>query len=148
MKVILKQDIKNVGKKEQIIDASDGYARNFLLPKGLAVPADNSNMNELNQKQKAEAHQKAKDLEYSKKLAEELKDKTLEISVKAGNNGKLFGGVTSKEISIALKEQLNVDIDKKKILTDIIKQEGLYTVDLKLLEGVVAKIKVNVKAQA
>ena len=148
MKVILKQDIKNVGKKDQIIDASDGYARNFLLPKGLAVPADNSNMNELNQKQKAEAHQKAKDLENSKKLAEELKDKTLEISVKAGNNGKLFGGVTSKEISIALKEQFNVDIDKKKILTDIIKQEGLYTVDLKLLEGVVAKIKVNVKAQA
>lgn len=146
MKVILKQDIKNVGKKDQIIDAADGYARNFLFPKGLAVPADNSNMNELNLKKKAEANQKAKDLENSKKLAEDLKDKTIEISVKAGNNGKLFGGVTSKEISNALKDQLNVEIDKKKVLTDVIKQEGIYTVDLKLLEGVVAKVKVHVKA--
>lgn len=123
-----------------------GYARNFLFPKGLAVPADNTNMNELKLKQKAEANQKAKDLEESKQLAEYLKDKTLEISVKAGNNGKLFGGVTSKEISTALKEQLNVDIDKKKILTDVIKQEGIYTVDLKLLEGVIAQVKVHVKA--
>ena len=146
MKVILKQDIKNVGKKDQIIDAADGYARNFLFPKGLAVPADNSNMNELNLKKKAEANQKAKDLENSKKLAEELKNKVLEISVKAGENGKLFGGVTSKERSGALKEQLNIDIDKKKILTDVIKQEGIYFVDLKLLEGVMAKVRVHVKA--
>ena len=146
MKVILKQDIKNVGKKNEIINAADGYARNFLFPKGLAVPADNSNMNELKLKQKAEANQKAKDLENSKKLAEELKTKTIEISVKAGNNGKLFGGVTSKEISAALKEQLNVDIDKKKILTDTIKQEGIYKVSLKLLEGVTATVNVHVKA--
>lgn len=145
MKVILKQDIKNVGKKNQIIDAADGYARNFLFPKGLAVPADNSNMNELKLKQKAEANQKAKDLEKSQKLAEELKNKMLEIEVKAGNNGKLFGGVTSKEISNALKEQLNVEIDKKKVLlSDVIKQEGVYTVDLKLLEGVIAKVKVHI----
>ena len=146
MKVILKQDIKNVGKKNEIINAADGYARNFLFPKGLAVPADNSNMNELKLKQKAEANQKAKDLENSKKLAEELKDKTLEISVKSGNNGKLFGGVTSKEISEELKKQLNVDIDKKKIQTDVIKQEGIYKVNLKLLEGVVATVNVHVKA--
>ena len=146
MKVILKQDIKNVGKKDQIINAADGYARNYLFPKGLAVPADNSNMNELKLKQKAEANQKARDLENSKKLAEELKNKTIEISVKAGTNGKLFGGVTSKEIAIALKDQLNVDIDKKKVLTDTLKQEGIYTVDLKLLEGVTAQVKVHVKA--
>ena len=146
MKVILKQDIKNVGKKNEIINAADGYARNFLFPKGLAVPADNSNMNELKLKQKAEANQKAKDLENSKKLAEELKDKTLEISVKAGNNGKLFGGVTSKEISEELKKQLNVDIDKKKIQTDVIKQEGIYKVNLKLLEGVVATVNVHVSS--
>ena len=146
MKVILKQDIKNVGKKNEIINAADGYARNFLFPKGLAVPADNSNMNELKLKQKAEANQKAKDLENSKKLAEELKDKTLEISVKAGNNGKLFGGVTSKEISEALKSQLNVEIDKKKIQTDVIKQEGIYKVNLKLLEGVVATVNVHVSS--
>ena len=146
MKVILKQDIKNVGKKNEIINAADGYARNFLFPKGLAVPADNSNMNELKLKQKAEANQKAKDLENSKKLAEELKTKTIEIAVKAGNNGKLFGGVTSKEISSALKEQLKIDIDKKKILTDTIKQEGIYKVNLKLLEGVTAVVNVHVKA--
>ena len=123
-----------------------GYARNFLFPKGLAVPADNSNMNELNAKKASIANQKAKDLENSKKLAEELKDKTVTINVKGGNNGKLFGGVTSKEISLALKEQLNVDIDKKKIVTEVIKLEGVYTVDLKLLEGVTAKVKVHVKA--
>ena len=146
MRVILKQDIKNVGKKNEIINAADGYARNFLFPKGLAVPADNSNMNELKQKQKSEANQKAKDLENSKKLAEELKNKTIEISVKAGTNGKLFGGVTSKEIATALKEQLNVEIDKKKVLTDTLKQEGIYSVDLKLLEGVMASVKVHVKA--
>ena len=146
MKVILKQDIKNVGKKDEIINAADGYARNFLFPQGLAVPADNSNMSELNSKKKAEANQRAKDLEDSKKLAEELKTKTVEISVKAGNNGKLFGGVTSKEIASALKEQLNVDIDKRKIQTETIKQEGIYKVNVKLLEGVVAIVNVHIKA--
>jgi large subunit ribosomal protein L9 len=147
MKVILKQDIKGVGKKDQIINAADGYARNFLFPKGLAVPADSGNLHDLNAKNNAKAAQKERDLESSKKLAEDLKDKTVIINVKAGNNGKLFGGVTSKEISTALKEQLKVDIDKKKIVTEVIKQEGIYTVDLKLQEGVVAKVKVHVQAQ-
>lgn len=147
MKVILKQDIKGVGKKDQIINAADGYARNFLFPKGLAVPADSGNLNNLEAKNKAQAAQKERNLESSKKLAEELKSKMLEIQVKAGSNGKLFGGVTSKEISDALKSQLNIDIDKKKvILNEVIKQEGVFTVDLKLQEGVVGKIKVHVKA--
>jgi len=147
MKVILKQDIKNVGKKDQVINAADGYARNFLFPRGLAVPADSGNMNDLKAKNDAKAAQKKRDLESSKKLAEELKTKTLNIKVKSGSNGKLFGGVTSKEISTALKEQLKVDIDKKKIMTDVIKQEGIYSVDLKLQEGVVAIIKVKVEAE-
>ena len=146
MKVILKQDIKNVGKKDEIINAADGYARNFLFPKGLAVPADSGNLNDLKAKNNAKLAQKERDLDNSKKLAENLKDKTIEISVKAANNGKLFGGVTSKEISTALKDQLKVDIDKKKIITDVIKQEGIYTIDLKLQEGVIAKVKVHVKA--
>lgn len=147
MKVILKQDIKGVGKKDQIINAADGYARNFLFPKGLAVPADSGNMNTLKAKNDANQARKERDLKESKILAEELKTKSITISVKAGSNGKLFGGVTSKEISEALKKQLNVDIDKKKVLlSDIIKQEGIFTVDLKLQEGVIAKIKVNVKA--
>lgn len=123
-----------------------GYARNFLFPKGLAVPADSGNLNDLKAKNDAKAAQKSRDLEESKKLAESLKDKIITISVKSGTNGKLFGGVTSKEISVALKEQLKIDIDKKKILTDIIKQEGIYTIDLKLQEGVIAKVKLHVKA--
>lgn len=147
MKVILKQDIKGVGKKDQIINAADGYARNYLFPKGLAVPADTGNLNSLKAKNEAQAAQKERNLENSKKLAEELKTKILVIEVKAGSNGKLFGGVTSKEISEALKKQLNVDIDKKKIvLNDVIKQEGIFPVDLKLQEGVIAKIKVHVRA--
>lgn len=147
MKVILKQDIKGVGKKDQIINAADGYARNFLFPKGLAVPADAGNLNNLKAKNEAQAAQKEKNLENSKKLAEKLKTKILVIDVKAGSNGKLFGGVTSKEISEALKKQLNVDIDKKKILlNEVIKQEGIFPVDLKLQEGIIAKIKVHVRA--
>ncbi len=147
MKVILKQDIKGVGKKDQIINAADGYARNFLFPKGLAVPADTGNMNSLKAKNDANQARKERDLKEAKVLAEELKTKMITISVKAGSNGKLFGGVTSKEISEALKSQLKVDVDKKKVLlSDVIKQEGTFTVDLKLQEGVIAKIKVNVKA--
>ena len=147
MKVILRQDIKGVGKKDQIINAADGYARNFLFPKGLAVPADAGNLNNLKAKNEAQAAQKEKNLENSKKLAEELKTKILVIDVKAGSNGKLFGGVTSKEITEALKKQLNVDIDKKKIsLNEVIKQEGIFPVDLKLQEGIIAKIKVHVRA--
>ena len=147
MKVILKQDIKGVGKKDQVINAADGYARNFLLPRGLAVAADAGNMNTLKAKNDANSARKERDLKESKKLAEELKTKMITILVKAGNNGKLFGGVTSKEISEALKEQLNVNVDKKKVvLNEVIKQEGIFTVDLKLQEGVVAQIKVAVKA--
>ena len=147
MKVILKQDIKGVGKKDQVINAADGYARNFLLPRGLAVAADAGNMNTLKAKNDANSARKERDLKESKKLAEELKTKMITILVKAGNNGKLFGGVTSKEISEALKEQLNVNVDKKNVvLNEVIKQEGIFTVDLKLQEGVVAQIKVAVKA--
>lgn len=124
-----------------------GYARNFLFPKGLAVPADSGNLNDLKAKNDAKIAQKNRDLESSKKLAEDLKDKEIVIEVKAGNNGKLFGGVTSKEISEALKKQLKVDIDKKKVLlNEVIKQEGIFKVDLKLQEGVVAKVGVHVKA--
>ncbi len=147
MKVILKQDIKGVGKKDQIINAADGYARNYLFPKGLAVEANTGNLNGLKAKNDAKMAQKERDLENSKKLAEELKSKTIKISVKAGSNGKLFGGVTSKELSEELKKQLNIDIDKKKILLDeVIKQEGIFKVDLKLQEGVIATINVHVSA--
>lgn len=148
MKVILKEDVRNVGKKDQIINASDGYAKNYLIPRGLAVLADTHNINNLEAKQKANIAQKARNLEESKKMAEELKNKMITLKVKAGNNGRLFGGVTSKEISDGLKDQLNVDIDKKKVLlNEVIKQEGVFNVDLKLQEGVIACVKVKVTGE-
>ena len=124
-----------------------GYARNFLFPKGLAVLADNGNLNNLKAKNDAKIAQKKRDLEEAEKMADNLKDKTITIEVKSGNNGKLFGGVTSKEISESLKKQLKVDIDKKKVLlNEVIKQEGIFKVDLKLQEGVVERVNVHVKA--
>ena len=104
MKVILKQDIKGVGKKDQIVNAADGYARNYLFPKNLAVLADTGNMNNLKAKNESIAYRKGEDLKESKEIAEKLKKVTLKFKVKAGENGKLFGGVTAKEIAETLKK--------------------------------------------
>lgn len=148
MKVILKQDIKGVGKKDQIINASDGYARNFLLPKGLAVVADSTNMSNLKSKNEANAYKKNQELENAKSIANKLNETTLKIKAKVGENGKLFGGITSKEISEHLKKDFNIDVDKKKIvLNENIKQIGTTLVQVKLYEGVVAKLKVMVEEQ-
>ena len=145
MKVILKQDIKGVGKKDQIINAADGYARNYLFPKNLAVPADSGNMNNLKAKNESEAFRKGEDLKEAKELAEKMKKITVKIHVKAGDNGKLFGAVTAKEISEALKNDFNINIDKKKIiLSESIKNAGVTKVDIKLNEGVMAKVSVMV----
>lgn len=145
MKVILKQDIKGVGKKDQVINAADGYARNFLFPKGLAVPADSGNMNNLKAKESSDAFRKGEELKEAKEIAERLKKITLKIKVKAGDNGKLFGGVTSKEISETLKKDYKIDVDKKKInLKDAIKQAGTTRVEIKLYEGVLATVLVMV----
>lgn len=147
MKVILMQDIKGVGKKDTIINANDGYARNYLFPKKLAVEANNENLAKLKSKQNAEAHKK--DLEKQK--AEELKQKLskieLRINVKAGENGKIFGSITSKEISAELKKQYNIEIDKKKIiLKEPIKELGAFTLETKLYEGIIGKLKINILA--
>ena len=148
MKVILKQDIKGVGKKDQVINASDGYARNFLLPKGLAVVADSTNMSNLKSKNEANAYKKNQELENAKTIANKLNEITLKIKAKVGENGKLFGGITSKEISEYLKKDYNINIDKKKIvLNENIKQIGTTIVQVKLYEGVVAKLKVVVEEQ-
>ena len=145
MKVILKQDIKGVGKKDEIINAADGYARNFLFPKNLAVPADTGNMNNLKAKNESNAFRKGEELKEAKEIAEKLKKITLKLKVKAGENGKLFGGVTTKEISEALKKEYKIDIDKKKIvLKDAIKQAGTTRVEIKLYEGVVASVLVMI----
>lgn len=145
MKVILKQDIKGVGKKDQIVNAADGYARNYLFPKNLAVPADTGNMNNLKAKQESVNFRKGEDLKESLALAEKMKSMTITFKVKAGENGRLFGAITSKEIAETLKKEYNIVVDKKKILlADSIKVAGAQTVEIKLNEGVIAKLKIMV----
>lgn len=145
MKVILLQDIKGVGKKDQIINANDGYARNYLFPKKLAVEATTGNLGNLKAKQESNQYRKDMQKEEAIKLADKLKDITLTIKVKAGESGKIFGGVTAKEIAENLKTQYNIEIDKKKInLAETIKVVGTKTVDIKLYEGVIGKLKIEV----
>lgn len=145
MKVILLDNIKGVGKKDEIINASDGYARNFLFPKKLAVEANNENMSKLKAKKQSEQYKKDVNKENAEKIAKKLDDITLTIKVKAGENGKIFGGVTSKEISEELKKQYKIDIDKKKIiLNENIKNLGSFDISMKLFEGVTGKLKIKV----
>ena len=145
MKVILKQDIKGVGKKDEIINASDGYARNFLFPKGLAVEANAQNMANLKAKRDSNAYRKDQEKQEARKQAEHIKKIMLTIPVKAGENGKIFGGVSSKEIAELLQKTHNIIVDKKKIdLKETIKELGTKTVEIKLYEGVIAKLKINV----
>ena len=145
MKVILKADIKGVGKKDQVINASDGYARNFLFPKNLAVEANSENMSKLKAKQDSNAFKKSQEKEEAQKIADKLSKILMKIQVKAGENGKIFGGVSSKEIAENLEKQYNIKVDKKKIdLKETIKTLGVHTVSIKLFEGVVGKIKVDV----
>ncbi len=147
MKVILLQDIKGVGKKDQIINANDGYARNYLFPKKLAVEANAGNLGNLKAKQESNQYRKDVEKEEATKLANKLKDITLVLKVKAGENGKIFGGVTSKEISENLKAQYKIEIDKKKIiLSETIKVLGTTVVDIKLYEGIIGKLKVQIIA--
>ena len=145
MKVILLQDIKGVGKKDEVINASDGYARNFLLPKKMGVEANAENMGKLKAKQDSNQYKKSVEKEKAEKIAEKLKNITLKISVKSGENQKIFGSITAKEIAENLKEQYKIEIDKKKIdLKEPIKVLGVRTVSIKLFEGVVATLKVQV----
>ena len=145
MKVILKTDIKGVGKKDQIINASDGYARNFLFPKNLAVEANAENMSKLKAKQDSNAFKKSQEREEAEKIADKLSKIQLRIKVKSGANGKIFGGVSSKEIAENLEKQYQIKVDKKKIdLKETIKTLGMITVDIKLFDGVIGKVKVDI----
>ena len=148
MKVILLDNIKGVGKKDEIINASDGYARNFLFPKKLAVEANAENMSKLNNKKEAANYKKEVEKQNAEELARKLKGIILKIRVKAGENGKIFGGVTAKEISDNLKIQYDFEIDKKRIdLKEPIKTLGEFNVDIKLFESVVANLRINVISQ-
>ena len=148
MKVILKADIKGVGKKDEVINASDGYARNFLLPKNLAVEANSENMSKLKAKQDSNAFKKLQDKEEAQKIEKKLADILLKIQVRAGENGKIFGGVSSKEICENLDKQYGIKIDKKKVeLKEPIKSLGTTKVEIKLFEGVIGKLNIQVISQ-
>ena len=148
MKVILKQDIKGVGKKDQIINVSDGYVRNFLFPKNMAVEANNENMSKLRAKQDSNAFKKQQEQEEAQKIADKISKIILKVPVKAGGNGKIFGGVSTKEISDLLEKNYKIKVDKKKIeLKETIKELGARNVNIKLYEGVIANLKIDVVAQ-
>ena len=145
MKVVLLQDVKSLGKKGDVVNAATGYARNFLLAKGLAVEADAKAMNEVKTKQAAADYHKQQELEAAKKLADSLNGKTIKVKAKAGSAGRLFGSVTNKEVAAAINEQFQCDIDKKKVSLEAdIKTFGTYGVEVKLPQGVSASLYVQV----
>lgn len=148
MKVILLQDIKNVGRKEQVIEANDGYARNYLFPKKLAIEASKDNMLKLQAKKTAEANKKKAEIEENKETAKKIEKIELKITAKAGENGKIFGGITSKEIAEELKKQYKFEIDKKKVvLKETIKNLGRFTAEIKFGDGINAKLTINVQSE-
>ena len=148
MKVILLQDIKNVGRKEQIIEANDGYARNYLFPKKLAIEATKDNMLKLQAKKTSEANKKKAEIEANKEIAKKIEKIELTIKAKVGENSKIFGGITSKEIAEELKKQHKFEIDRKKItLKDTIKSLGRYTAEIKFGDGVNAELTINVTGE-
>ncbi len=147
MKVILNQDVKGQGKKGQLVEVSDGYARNFLLPKKLAKEATKENINVMQGQQESAEYRRKKELEEANALAERMKEISVKLQAKAGENGKLFGSITSKDICEALISQHHIKIDKKKfVLPDGIKTLGTTEVDVKIHPGVVGKIKVLVES--
>lgn len=144
MKVILLDNIKGVGKKDEVINASDGYARNFLFPKKLALEANAENMSKLKAKQASNQYKKSVEKEEAQKVAQKLNGILLKIAVKTGENGKIFGSITAKEIADNLKEQYKIEVDKKKIeLKEPIKTLGSFNVSIKLYEGVIGTLKVQ-----
>ena len=148
MKVILLEDVKSLGKKGEIVNVNDGYARNFILPKKLGLEATSKNLNDLKlQKQNDEKVAQEK-LDAAKALAEKIKEKSITVKIQAGAEGKVFGSISSKEIATEAKKQLNMDIDKKKIvIPDAIKSLGTYNVNIKLHKDVTATLAVKVEAK-
>jgi len=145
MKVIFMQDVKGSGKKGEVKEVSDGYARNFLITKGLAVEATNKNLSDLAGKQSSAQHKIDVDKENANNIAAVINDKTVKIAAKAGSAGKLFGAVTSGQIADAIQAQFGQKVDKKKItLKSEIKNFGTYEADIKLYNGISAKMTVEV----
>lgn len=146
MKVILLKDVKGTGKKNEVKEVSDGYARNFLLPKKLAVPADNTNMKELNEKNKSKENKAQKEYEAAVELGKRMEELNVVIYSKSGDGGRLFGSITSKDIAEQIKKQHNIEVDKRKItLDEPIRVLGSRFVDIKIHQKVTTKIRVDVK---
>ena len=145
MKVLLLKDVKGTGKANAIVEVSDGYARNFLIPRGLATAADAQNINAANIKRAAEQHRAAEQRKNAKALADHVSGLTVKVYAKAGDNGRLFGSITAKEVAAALKEQYDIDVDKKKIsLKKPIRDLGVIEVGAHLYEQTDARFKVEV----
>jgi large subunit ribosomal protein L9 len=145
MKVILLKDVKGVGKKGDVVNAADGYARNFLFPRKLAQEATDASMHILQNQKEAERRKKLAEIEAAQKLANELKGKEITLTVKSGENGRLFGSITGKDIADELNKQTGLDIDKKKVVADNIRQLGTYEIEVKLYPEISTKIKVTIK---
>ena len=147
MKVILLQDVKKLGKKGEVIEASDGYARNFLFPRKLAEEATTASMHILNAKKENERKKKLAEVEAAQKLASELKGKEVKNAAK-GNNGRLLGAISSKDVAELINKEFKLSIDKKKIVMDTIKVAGSYDVEIKLYPEVSTKMKVTIVEQS
>lgn len=148
MKVILLQDVKALGKKGEIVDVNEGYARNFILPKKLGVEANNKNLNDLKLANKRAEKQAQEELDAAKALAVKVEEKPVTTHIRVGEGGRTFGTVSSKEIAAAAKEQLGLDLDKKKIsLPEALKNLGTYEVSVKLHKDVTATLRVKVEAE-
>ena len=148
MKIILLEDVKSLGNKGEIVTVSDGYARNMILPKKLGVEANGKNLNDLKLQNKHAEKVAQENLEAAQALAEQLKDKKVEVKMKSGEGGRTFGSISTKEISEAAKKQLNLELDKKKmVLKDPIKALGTYEVQIKLHPKVIGSLTVHVSEE-
>ena len=144
MKVILNQDVKGLGKKGELVKTSDGYARNFLFPRKLASEANSQAMTELQNRENSKKHKIAVETQEAKDAAAKIEGKIIKVTAKAGQGGRLFGSVTSKEIAAEMKNQFGIDIDRRKITVNDIKAFGTYPATVKLYQGVTAEFKVAV----
>lgn len=144
MKIILKQDVKGLGKKGEMVNATDGYARNYLFPRGLAAEANSQALTELKNREIAEKHRIDMEIAAAKEIAAKINGYTLKISANAGQNGRLFGSITSKEIAEKLQKELGVEVDKRKITIEDIKNYGTYEVEIKIYSGIAASFYVLV----
>ena len=147
MKLILLQDVKNLGKKGDLVEANDGYARNFIIPKKLGVEASPKNLNDLRQQKLNEEKHQAEILAEAENIASALKDKVVRLSIRVGKEGKVFGQISTKEIAEEVKKQFGLEIDKKKIVSDSIKAAGTYKISVKLHPKVVGELTVEVKEE-